>query len=181
MSTNGNGSHSGLDVQKRTYTTRSGRTFHLRPINPMILSRFQVEMRKTEPRIPLKVVSYGKDRWGEEPDPESAAYLQAHEIWDAEKNAQQLEFVFSLGIADDPPATDALLDATEDFFPDRSPRTRKYDWVCQFLQLDMAEGEDAINEIEELSEAILGQSVVTQDGLEQAKAEFPGTRRVRRK
>lgn len=117
------------------------------------------------PEVPEVEVDYGKGRpKGVEKNPNDAAYRDAMMDWEFQQNIKVMMLVFNLGIAEGP--SDDFAEIIAEIEPSFGPATIKYEWVLSTMSTD--------EEVSKLSELVLGQSIPTAEGVENAEAEFPG-------
>lgn len=164
MTANGNSNgfnlEAALDLNKRTYKTGEGYTFTLRRVRALVCERI-VSDNSSKPAIPIITVKIGAKGTREEENPGDPVYLAKLRVWEQEKNFRLAKYLFTEGIKGDP--DDKFVKRMKVHFPDADETAMKYLWVVDHLPDD---------EIDTLMEAIMGQSEVTQKGLEQAADSF---------
>lgn len=138
------------------YATESGVVFHLRPINALFVQRWAVDYEKRYPTpLPPKKVLENGEEWYDTAD---IAYKQQLEIYELAKNSAFLEFLFKMGIRDNPP---------EDWQPELAydfGMEPKIQWIFELLPND---------DLQPLSEAIQGLSIPTEQAVEDAEKNSP--------
>lgn len=152
-----------LDPKARTYTTQSGRVFKLRKVSAMAMAPLtsDFDRKPVAPiievmiagKFPRESVNYG--------DPHYQAELQ---YWQQEIQTRAMVNLINEGI--DEEVAEEELARIRQHAPMANDADVKYLWAMQFV--------DA-NEMDKLAEAIMGQSLPTEAGMQQAAAEFPGT------
>lgn len=153
-----------LNTEDRTFTCNDGTVFTLRPLAPLVLERVKNDQHG-KPQPPIVETQLGKNGpRRKEANPLDPDYQVALAEWEQTKNARLLTFIFTMGIAEEPDETEA--ERWKPFFPGLDAVATKYLWIVDHLK--------EADEVQQLSETIMGQTVVTEGGLEAAAATFPG-------
>lgn len=162
-----------VDPTAKKVYLRSGVVFDLQPISSLRLMRLynNTSGKPVEPEPPMVEVLIGGTHKRLEPDPSDADYQLKLELWSQEMEEWErvqrekiLIYAFTQGIVVDVPST--FVDEAAFFIGDNaSPLLIKYEYICSLIEDD---------DIEFLMEAIVGQTVATSKGIEEAKSFFPG-------
>lgn len=154
---------SDINLDERTYTTRMGVVLALQPISPIIVMRLRSD-KWGMPQPPVEEVAVGpKQKLVKQANKEDPDYKERLRQWEIDQNEKILIYAWSQGIKTNPPKKD--LDLMIELFPGASENQLKYLWVSSVL------GDD--DDIAELTEAIISQSVVTEQGIRDAEETFP--------
>lgn len=153
----------GLDVKTRTYTTRNGD--HVLPLLPVsfLLAEAIRNNLETKPKIPMRRVVYGGQEAGLEPNPNDPTYRDELTLWQSRCAKESVVYVIATGVNVTVP--DDFVEKTRQYFPNASNDTVKYNYVGSLIVPE---------EMEDLVNAILGQTGPTEDGVNAANADFPG-------
>lgn len=161
-----NGRTPGLQPDNNTYLTQTGQIFTLQKVNPAMLQGLSNMESRPEPPL-IEVTIAGKHKqWMTHYD--SEGYQAALRAWQNKEGFLVMALTFCLGIEEEPPKT--WIKDTLRFMPELEGNERdlKYRWVMSCLS-DANESQ----EMADLMEAITGQTMPTQAGLEEAAASFP--------
>ena len=155
-----NGNHPTLDIAQRTWTTSEGVSFKLRPVRALIVERIVNDLAG-KPEVPQIEVTIGGKHKRLEENPGDPTYLEKLDEWTKGKNYKLAFFLFTAGIEGTPPK--AFCEEYANYFPDASDMTLKYLWVCSLIP---------DSQVQDAMAAIMGQTEITAEGLEQAAATF---------
>lgn len=146
----------------RTFTSRRGAIFNLRPINSLVIYQLRND-RYGEPQPPLVEVAVGpKGQKRKEVNPDDPDYLERRRKWEEARGNNFIKYVWERGVTDQPPADD--LKRLKEFLPHASASDLKYMWIAEQMDDD---------EIGDLTEAITAQTAPTEAGIAEAEATFP--------
>jgi hypothetical protein len=150
-----------VDPLRRVFITSRGNEIALsgKRVSALMLERLANEGK---PQIPMKKVLLLGKREQLEANPNDPGYLALLAEWEANQRINSLVYVFTIGVGGKPP--EDFVDEQRAFFPNISDVHMKYLWISSQLPDE---------DINELAEAITGQSMATQKGLEQAADSFP--------
>jgi hypothetical protein len=153
-----------VDYERRVFITRDGLELTLMPVSKLILERINAN-QEGKPQVPkIEVLIAGKHKRLED-NPNDPEYLRELNLWTREQQMKHMRYAFWAGIKENPP--EEFVGPHREFFPNATDSEMKYLWVASLLGQD---GDD----IGILVEAILGQNIVTEQGLEKAMDSFPG-------
>lgn len=155
-----------LDAERGVYVTKGGYELTLRKVPYLVLERL-LNDKSGRPKPPIVEVRIAGKHMSREADPNDPDYKKALEEWETEYKFRIFRYLFSEGVECDVPAEFAK--SHLEFFPNASDSFIQYLWICVLL-------EDDENEIAGLSDAIMGQTMATQSGLESAASRFSGQR-----
>lgn len=150
--------------RKREYTTSEGTVLEFSPVSSWTINHINMKWERCKP-IPPTITTYLNDNPQmayQEYNENDAKYKQALSIWNGEKASEMNEVMVRLGIRSEPPAE--FVEKYSEMFPDIEPQNIKVHWVYSLLNEE---------EITQFFEVVMGQTTVTEKGLEQAKATFP--------
>lgn len=136
---------------------------HLKPVSPLILERLQ-SSQMGMPQPPVVEVELAGGRKRKEANPNDPAYLEALSRWRTDQGVKLFEYCFFFGIVERPPKE--FVDGHRLFFPEATEFEMQYLWIGSLVADEKA--------LTELLSAVIGQTSVTKEGLEEAKARFPG-------
>lgn len=153
-----------VDHKKRTVTVEGGVTFHLRRISTLILERLRADVHG-RPTPPIQTVTYANGATAEEANPNDPDYLRAMQEWELARAYKVTRYTLTEGIVEEAPKEFSKR-YRELYFPEATEDELKYLWVCSHLS-----DQDAAVE---LMKIIVGQTIPTEQGFEQAKETFPG-------
>lgn len=149
-----------------TYTLPNGEVIELTPIPPLVLNTIQSDNsdRPNPPTVERKVGRKGKSVY--EPDYDNPGYQAAVANYNAAQYERLLQAAFTLGIASAPPKAKALVKVTTLMFgEDYTDDQYKYAWIASNLTTQ--------EQYEDLLDAILSLTVVTEKGLAESDKTFP--------
>lgn len=149
-----------VDVDRGVFITSRGNEIELsgKGISSLMLERL---VNEGKPRIPMKeVLILGKHKQMEA-NPNDPGYLALLAEWEGNQRINTLIYVFTIGVKGKP--DDEFVEEQRPFFPDAKDTLMKYLWVSSKLP---------DQDIDKLAEAIIGQSLPTQKGLEQSAESF---------
>lgn len=146
----------------RTFKSKTGEVLPLRTIPAMIVRQLYAD-EGGKPEIPMVDVTIAKRtiKQANDKDPD---YLKALDKWEEDRGFRIMVYILTRGVCVDPGKQD--IERLREFFPSSSLAQLKYAWILELLQDD--------DEAGDLMDAILGQTVPTEGGIEQAEAAFPG-------
>lgn len=151
-----------LDAERGVYVTRSGIELELVKVPYLVLERLMND-KSGRPKPPIVEVTIAGKYKHREPNPNDEGYKQALAEWESEYQFRLFRYLFSQGVRCDVPSE--FVKTHLEFFPGSSDAFLQYLWVCTLL-------EDDADEIAALSDAIMGQSMPTQSGLQDAANGF---------
>lgn len=160
--TSKNGTKLGLQDDNQHYVTQKGVTLTLVPVNPAMLQGLSDLESRPEPPL-IEVTIAGKHKqWITHYD--SDGYQAALAAWQNREQFRIMVLTFCMGIADDPPAK--WVKESLRYMPELEGKDRelKYRWVMSSIDME---------EMGSLMEALTGQTMPTQAGLEEAANSFP--------
>lgn len=152
-----------LDPKTRRFHCSNGHVWKLshKTVDPLFIAHL---MQRNKPEVPKQVVVLlGKHQQLQE-NPKDPDYLKALENWQAQTNQVVMRYIFVTGleVGDIP---DAFVEERLEYLPNASSSELAYAYVLSKTPPD---------DFDQIMEAILGEHDVTQGGLEQAAASFPG-------
>lgn len=153
-----------IDYGRRVFITRSGVELQLQRVSPVILERIHGD-RSGKPKVPRVEVKMAGGHTRVEDNPNDPDYAQALKEWNQDHNSRIVKYVFVHGIANETPVE--FVQEHAEFFPDATASDMKYLWIGSLV-------DEESTDIQKLIEAITGQNAITEEGLEQATASFPG-------
>lgn len=145
-----------VDAEKGEFVTSRGNRVALsgKQITSLMLERI---INEGKPKIPMaEVLILGKHKQMEA-RPNDPGYLALLEEWKADQNIRAMRYTFVVGTKGKPP--DDFVEEQRQFFEDATDTEIKYLWVTSLIP-DI--------DIDKFSEAILGQTLTTTKGLEEA-------------
>lgn len=149
-----------LDTARGMFVTSEGEELKLRPVRALMVERI-VNGTAGKPKVPqVEVLIAGKHRRMED-NPADETYQAALAEWKQKKNETLMTYLLTAGISGTPP--EVFVEESSLLFPDANDLEMKYLWVISRVP---------DNDIEALMEAIMGQTALTQKGLEDAAANF---------
>jgi len=166
MTNGSNGYVSTIDAKARTWTSpTNGVVLKLRQVSAGLLAKIQSD-RRGKPAIPTIRVNYGSTtapEWGTESNPDDPVYKEALANWQSDISNRVAIFVISAGVDIEVPDGYAaeIAEWDERVF---TPPELKYFYVTQLIPA---------SELALLTDAILSQTVPTEEGIAQATAGFP--------
>lgn len=147
-----------------TYTTQSGVVFELRPVSAVLLRRMERDTHG-KPTPPIVETEVGPKKVKQrEVNPDDPDYKLALAEWDESHKERMLVYLFAHGIVNGPSPDE--MDALREYLPGEKAEGIKYAWVLEMLSNDQ--------EIADLAQAIMGQSVPTDKGIRAAEDRFQG-------
>lgn len=162
-SVNGGSLTPGLNAKNHTFTTHDGIVLKIKQVSYGAVRQILLDPTG-KPDIPIKKVMYGDPNspvWGEEAVPTDPVYLEALSAWQTRNNDRMMTYVCATGVDIEVPEEYRAQQA--EFFPNHSANEIKYFYVTSLVN-----GE----EIQALMKAITGQSAPSEEGVQQAQAEF---------
>jgi len=123
-------------------------------ISSLMLERIVNEGKPKIPMIEVTLLGKHKQIQANPNDPGYVALLQE---WQGEQNIRVMRYMFCVGVKGQPPQE--FVDTHRLFLPDATDLDLKYLWVTSLVPDD---------DIDSFTAAILGQSITTQKGLEEA-------------
>ncbi|MBA3867785.1 MAG: hypothetical protein H0X30_01375 [Anaerolineae bacterium] len=145
-----------IDVDRGVFVTSRGEDIELsgKRISSLMLERL---VNEGKPRIPMKeVLILGKHKQMEAA-PNDPGYLAMLAEWESNQKIATLIYVFTIGVKGKPDAE--FVEEQRAFFPDASDVMMKYLYVCSLVPDE---------DIDKLTEAIMGQFLPTAKGIEEA-------------
>jgi hypothetical protein len=129
-----------------------------KPVSGLIYERL---LKEGKPKIPMVEVTLVGGRKQLEPHPGHEGYLALLEEWQEQAYLRMIKYLFTVGVKGQPPQS--FVDEHLAFFPGSSEPDLKYLWVCSFVPDD---------DIEPLTQAIMGKSIPTAEGLQESADSF---------
>jgi hypothetical protein len=151
-----------LDAERGVYVTRSGVELALVKVPYLVLERL-LNDKSGRPKPPIVEVTIAGKYKNREPNPNDPDYKQALAEWESEYQFRLFRYLFSKGVRCAVPSE--FVKEHLEFFPGSSEAFLQYLFVCTLL-------EDDPDEIAALSDAIMGQTMPTQSGLEASAGQF---------
>jgi hypothetical protein len=151
-----------LDAERGMYVTRSGIELALVKVPYLVLERL-LNDKSGRPKPPIVEVTIAGKYKNREANPNDPDYKQALGEWESEYQFRLFRYLFSKGVQCDVPSE--FVKEHLEFFPGSSEAFLQYLFVCTLL-------EDDPDEIAALSDAIMGQTMPTQSGLEVSADQF---------
>lgn len=160
--TSKNGTKPGLQPESNVYITRKGIELTLQPVNPAMLQGLSDLEARPEPPL-IEVTIAGKHKqWMTHYD--SEGYQEELKVWNSKEQFRIMVLTFCLGITDEPPKVWVKEFLRYQPYLEGNERELKYRWVMSCVDVE---------EMGELMEALTGQTMPTQAGLEEAAHSFP--------
>lgn len=150
-------------MTKRSYTFSDGTEVEIRDVPSLALEHI-LNSEAGKPTVPMVEVAIARGHKRKEPNPNDPAYQGALAVWNAQKQKRTMMFLITKGVKDDPP--EEFIEEYVQYLPDGASREElKYLWLADKLEDE--------REIARLTETLLSQTTVTEEGLEEAAAKFP--------
>lgn len=149
-----------LDAERGVFITSRNTEIELsgNAVSSLMLERIT---NAGKPKIPMvEVTLLGKHKQMQA-NPNEPGYLALLKEWENEQNVNMMRYVFNVGAKGQPPQEFIELQAP--FFPDATSADFKYLWVSSKLPDE---------DINSFIETILGKSIATAKGVEQAADSF---------
>lgn len=148
---------------ERIYTFADGTDVLMAEVPSLVIEHI-LNNEAGKPSVPVvEVVIRGHKR--KQTNPDDPDYQAAVERWQQQKQKRLLKFLITKGVQDDPP--EDFIEEYAQFLPDdATPEDFKYLWLAAKLDTDA--------EIARFTEALMSQTTITEGGLEEAAAKFPG-------
>jgi hypothetical protein len=152
-----------VDPQRGMFITSKGDEIELsgKPITSLMLERVTAQGRPKIPHKEVLMLGKYKEMQAVAQDPDYLALLAE---WQADTNIRTMRYIFNVGVKGEPPQD--FIDEQMQFFPDATSTDLKYLWVASRVPDE---------DIDRFSEAILGRTIATEAGLQEAADSFPGT------
>lgn len=149
-----------VDVTRGVFITSRGDEIQLspRPITSLMLERVT---NQGKPRIPQKEVNIMGKHKQLEANEQDPGYLALLKEWQDNQNVRVMRYIFTVGTNATPP--EEFIAAQAEFFPDATETDLKYLYVASLIP---------DSDIEKFTEAVLGQSMPTEKGLQAAANSF---------
>jgi hypothetical protein len=149
-----------LDIQRGVFITSDNQEIELsnRRVTSLMLERVLNAGKPTVPHIEITLLGKHKEVQENRNDP---SYLQALKDWESEQQLRMMRYVFDVGVNGAPP--DWFVDEQLDYFPNASRVDLKYLWVASRIP---------DSDLQAFSEAIVGRTIATAKGLEEAAESF---------
>ena len=146
---------------ERTYQFSDGTVVEMAEVPSLVIEHI-LNSEAGKPPVPVVEVDIrGHKR--KQANPDGPAYEAAVAAWQGQKQKRLLLFLITKGVKDDPP--DEFVEEYAQYLPDgASIEELKYLWLADKL--------DDIDEIGRFTDALMGQTAVTQEGLDEAAAKF---------
>lgn len=149
---------------KRTFTFTDGTEVEIQDVPSLVLEHI-LNSEAGKPPVPIVEVTMARGHKRKQPNPQDPDYIAAVNAWNGQKQKRLLMYLVTKGVKDEPPPE--FVEEYEQYLPDgASLEELKYLWLAEKL-----DGED---EIGRFTEALMSQTAVTKEGLEEAAAIFPG-------
>ncbi len=152
-----------LNAEKRQVTLNNGVVLTLRPLMPLVLERFRTNTRG-RPVPPKQTVTYADGSTSTEDNPNDPEYLKAMAEWELERGMRVTNYILVEGIVENP--SEEFMEQYREYFPDATAKELKYLWIASLLPDQ--------DELTDLITAIVGQTMPTREGLEEAANTFQG-------
>lgn len=156
---------------KREYVTPDGTRLEIKPVSQYTLGMVLQKWERSKP-LPPKITTYLNDNYDipyEEYNEGDLEYLHLLSLWTADKNNDLNNTVIHLGVVTTPP--DEFANTLAEILPDLGAKEVKTHWVLSLFGDKFDEG------LGELSAAIIGQTMITEQGLEEVKPTFQSPNR----
>lgn len=149
---------------KRIYKSTGGVVLSLRPISRILVRRMERDTLG-KPKPPIVETEVGPKKVKvKESNPEDPDYKAALALWNEDHSERMLIYVLFHGVVEGPSAEE--IELLKDVFPGENAMGIKYAWLNELIPNE--------NEIGELSRIIIGQTLPTAEGINDAEARFPG-------
>lgn len=149
-------------MTQRTYAFRDGTEVELQPVPSMVLEHI-VNSEAGKPPVPVVEVTLARGHKRKQENPNDPDYIQAVRLWEAQKQKRLLMYLLTKGVKNEPPPE--FVDEYRVYLPEGTGIDElKYLWLAEKIDTE---------EIGELTELIMSQTVVTSEGLDEAAAKFP--------
>lgn len=151
-----------VDVERGVFITSRNEEIELsdKPISALIVQRLTQEGK---PKIPMvKVTLLGRHEQLEA-NPNHPGYVAQLAEWETEVSIRILKYLFTIGVKGKPPQS--FIDDHLSFFPDASDLDLKYLWVSSLVPEE---------DIDAITEAIMGRTLPTNKGVAEAAKSFRG-------
>lgn len=145
-----------VDAARGVFITSRGTEIVLsgQAVSSLMLERITNQGKPKIPRKEVLLLGKHKELQANANDPD---YLALMDEWKAEQNINVMRYVFVIGVKGQPPQE--FIDVQRQFFQEATDLDMKYLWVTSLLP-------DA--DIDVFTEAVLGKTMVTAKGLEEA-------------
>lgn len=143
-----------VDPTRGVFITSRGDEVHLtgKRINSLVLERISNDGK---PRIPMVEVTLVGKHKQLEAHPHDEGYLALLAEWEEGRRVLVLRYLFLMGVKDEP--DQEFIDDQRQFFPNASAADMKYLYIASLIPDD---------DIDTFMEAVMGQTMATQKGLE---------------
>jgi hypothetical protein len=151
-----------VDAARGVFITSRGEEIQLadKPISSLIVERLQQEGKPKIPMIEVNLMGKHKQL---EPHVGHEGYQARLKEWEAESQIALMRYLFSVGVKGTPPQE--FVDEQSQYFPGATDSEMKYLWVASMLPDD---------DLGAFSEAVMGRTLPTTKGIEQAADSFRG-------
>lgn len=150
-----------IDLYKGTFTTSTQNTLELRMdtrVSALVMERLSKEGRPEIPMTEVTVVG-GRKQW--QANPNDPNYLAALKVFNEDSATRILRYVLLTGLKGSPAAD--WLEEHREYFPSASDRELRYIWLLSLIPPE---------ELDALTDFIIGRIVPTQGGLRDAADSF---------
>lgn len=149
------------------YVLMCGVVLELKPV-PDYLLEFALNDDTGRPSPPVVLVKMPNGQTRKESNSFDPKYQRDLQVWETRRNMKMYRLLVSEGIITDPPADWIEGEKLRHYFPGMSVEDMRYMWISKIVDP---------NELEDLTKAIAGQTVPTQEGLEESERKFRGNSR----
>lgn len=145
-----------VDVERGVFITSKKTEVELsgKRISSLMLERIVNEGKPKIPHIEVTILGKHKEMQANPNDP---GYLALLKEWEEGQNIRTMRYTFVVGTKGTPPQD--FVEEQRQFFPDATDVDMKYLWVSSLIPDE---------DIDKFVEAIMGQSIATTKGLEEA-------------
>lgn len=149
-----------LDPVNKTYTLSNGEVLQLtgKRITSLVLERFSSEGK---PLIPVVEVTIGGKHKSVEYHHHDPGYEAKLAEWQEQVNLRTMRYIFTRGIAGDPP--EEFVEEHRYWFPNIDRVEMRYIWLCSIIPDD---------DINDLTDALIGMSMPTAGGISEVAESF---------
>lgn len=148
--------HAHVDAERGVFVTSRGTEIELsgQSISSLMLERLTNQGKPKIPRQEVLLLGKHKELQANPNDP---GYLALLEEWKSEQNVNVMRYVFVVGAKGQPPQE--FIDTQRQFFDDATDNDLKYLYVSSLLPDE---------DIDTFTEAVLGKTIPTTKGIEEA-------------
>lgn len=161
-----------MSDKSKIYTLPTGDEIEIKPVNALAIQHLStvkggMPKRPLPPRVQVGTKKNGKPRYELNPDdPDYKQALIDHQTqvknWENEKNLKLVQYILDRGVATEPPIE--YLNDNQAYLSDMTDGEIKYFWLIDSLSDEQ--------ELQDLTEFIMSQTVPTEEGVEEAMSTF---------